>query len=190
MSEVNEEKVVQAVENVAEGKDEFSPEVTLSNGARVLCKALPNSMLSRIWTQFPEPKPPMVEIESGGKRWKEPNPDDPEYIAALRERTLNISEAVQRLTLLRGVEVVGLPEDIKPFEEDDDWLEELAWLGVVVPTSPAARYVEWLRYRVITTADDYEKIQSMCNRLSGVTEEDIAEAEKLFPDLRGRRAAG
>jgi len=182
--------VNEAVEAVAaQGEEAFSPEVTLSNGVRVLCKALPGYVVQRIWQQFPEPVPPMVEITEGGKTWQEPNPDDPAFQAATRQRAMDLTEAIQRVTLLMAIEILELPEGILPYEEDTYWEAEYRWVGLPVPEAPNPRYVEWLCFRVITRSEDFELIQTTCNRVAGVTEEDLAAAEKLFPGLRGRGAA-
>jgi hypothetical protein len=167
--------------NRADDVDGGIPLVRTSTGALLRPKKLPDLLVQQLWSRFPIPQPPTVEVRGHGKTWREPNPDDPTYRRALQQRTLDVGEAMLRLTLLRGVEVVELPANVLPYEQDTEWLEDMEYLGVTLPESKAGRYVEWLRYRVVVTNEDFIALQRACTRLAGVTEEDVQAATELFP---------
>lgn len=160
--------------------------VTTSVGAVLRAKRLPDLLVQQIWARFPEPVPPTVEVTgAGGKKWREANPDDPAHRRAQQERTLAIGEAMLKMVLLRGVEIVQLPEGLPPFEEDTEWREDLEYLGAELPTSLAGQKVEWMRYRIVVTNEDLTALQEACNKLAGVTEADVAAAMEIFPGAGG-----
>lgn len=178
------DEVMQAVETVLtvqETKEEGT--ITLSNGVVVRPKRMPTAMLQRLWIQFPSPKPPIKEFESaGGRKWREPNPQDPLYLAEVEERSAKLSDSFAKLVFLKAMEIVSLPEGMANFEEDDEWMEELELLGIELPTSTLARRMEWIRYRIVPTTEDYELVYNSATALAGVSEEDIEAAQDRFPD--------
>jgi len=186
---MDEVRVQEVVERTVQAADtEESPEkglIVMSTGAVLRPLRLPDLIMQRLWAEHPTPKPPMVEVESGGKKWMEANPDDPAYQETLDQRNLELGEALLRLMLLKGMHIEVLPLGVPVYEEDDEWVEEFETLGAVIPTTKTARWLEWVRYRVLPTSADLAKLQEACSRLSGVSEEEIQAAMERF-----RRAVG
>lgn len=153
-----------------------------STGVKVLPKELPSTLVQRIWAQYPPPKPPMVEMKDGGNVWMAANPMDPDYLEAKSQRVIQAGEATMKLTLLKALDIVELPEGMASYEKDTEWIEEAEAIGLPVPDDKTGRYIEWLRWRVMPTGTDYERINNACMRLAGVTEAEVAAAMDRFPD--------
>ena len=182
-----DEQVNEALDAVETDEELIAnPVITLRTGVTVRVKPVPDLIAQKIWAQFEEPKPPLVEIESGGKKWKEPNPDDPAYHEALSNHRIALSEALNKLGMLHGFEIVSLPEGMKPYEEDTEWIEECELFGITVPKSGPGRYVEWVRNRVLTNNIDMQRVQKLQNALSGVTPKEVAAALETFRHMGGR----
>ncbi len=126
------------------------------------------------------PKPPVVEVETQGKKIKEANPSDPNYLAALEARTETIGSLMLDLTLLRGMVVEELSADVVPYE-DPAWAEELDYLGVSLPAKDCVeRRLQWLRYMVVPTQEDLIRIRQVADSLSQLTEGEVRAAEESF----------
>lgn len=175
-----EQAVSQAVDAVTSVPEEDSTTLVLSSGAVVRVKRISERLIQRVWMQFERPKPPMVKIEQGGKTWMEPNYDDPVYADEERRYQLQLIEAMKRIFLLRGMEIVKLPEGQPPYEEDTTWESELEAIGLDVPESGPLRYLEWLYYRIAPLDDDALRVQEAINKLAGVSQEDIDAAMASF----------
>jgi hypothetical protein len=141
-------------------------------------------MMQHLYSTMPTPKPPVVTIKNktpGGKDWEEENPSDPDYIDRKKEHVAKLFEASIRLMILKSLEIVSLPPDILPFEEDTAWLEEMEYIGMDMRNaSRTARWVEWVRYRVLVTGSDLEKFQDISNKLSSVDEKDVEATMETF----------
>ncbi len=149
---------------------------------KVRALPLPSLLLNRIYSQYPDPSPPMVEIElpSGGKRM-EPNPNDPDYLERLERHRLQVARKVLDVVLLRGLEVLSIPPHVPPLEESG-WVEEISYLtGAEVPPSGPGRKLAWLEAFIFLGAEDYRTVQTECLLLSGVPlEEAVMAAEDRF----------
>jgi hypothetical protein len=167
---------------VAEANVETVRSITIvtSAGAEVRAKQIPDNLMRTLWKQYPEPKPPVVTIERGGKKWTEPNVDDPAYAEAQKEHLLSMGEAIFNITLLKATEIVRYPEDVKPFAEDEDWIEEAEAMGFMIPTGRTGRYLLWMRMRIFPQLRDIESLQEACAKLSGISQEEIDSAVDRF----------
>ena len=181
MTEYDQETTRAAVAAIE--KEEKDDTVRLSSGILIRPRHVPESMVTRIYAELKPPPPPVVEINEGGKKWKEPNPSDPEYREKLSDHALRLGEALFKLMALRGIEIVELPEGFAPYEKDESWTEELEAIGLSVPPSGPARYIEWVRYRLIATAEDYDILNKIILNISGISEEEIQEALDRFRSL-------
>lgn len=159
--------------------------VTTSTGAVVKVLETPAHLLQRVWEKYPEPKVPQQTIKEGDREWVEDNPDDPDYLAAVEARTLNVYSASSNIILLKGIEVVSLPEGVSDFDHDKAWIEEYEVMMLDIPESRAARYLEWIRYRVAPRIDDLAAIQDAESKALGVTKEAVDAAEASFRDNSG-----
>lgn len=160
--------------------------LTLSNGVVVRVKPLPDLLMRKLYSKFDPPEPPEVEVNSGGKTWTEPNYDDPNYENAMRKYTMTIADGIANLILLRGFEIVSKPDSIPDYEDDDTWEAELAAIGVDIPEKPLERKLTWTEYRIVETNNDLNAIQEASQRLSGISEEDVEEAQERFRGLSGQ----
>ena len=160
--------------------------LTLVSGAVVEAKPVPDMVLQALFSQYPEPKPPILETEVRGKMIREANASDPDYLTAVEVRDKVLSDAMLNLTLLRGIKVLQLPSDVSPYDKDDEWEEELSDLGIEIPTKKTLRRLLWLRYRVAISTSDLVKLQEEGMRLSGVSEEEIQAAMQRFQRERER----
>lgn len=169
------------VETVEEAESqEVNTRLVLSNGAVVRVRPLPSHILMKLYQKYPEPKPPIVEVETQGKKIRESNPSDPTYLAALESRTEVIGNLMMDLTLLRGMVVEELSADVVPYE-DPAWAEELDYLGVSLPAKDCVeRRLQWLRYMVVPTQEDLINIRQVADSLSQLTEGEVRAAEESF----------
>lgn len=154
--------------------------LTLVSGAVVEARPVPDMVLQALFSQYPEPKPPILETEVRGKVIREANLSDPDYLATVEARDKVLSDAMMNLTLLRGLKVLRLPPDVSPYDEDDEWNEELSDLGIEIPTKKTLRRLLWLRYRVAISTTDLIILQEESMRLSGVSETEIQAAMQRF----------
>lgn len=157
---------------------------TTSTGAQIRVKVIPSHMYERLWRAYPEIVPPFVHQEDGDQEWEEENLEDPDYIVAADDRTRRVSEALNRLYALKGLEIIELPPGIKSFDEDKEWLEEYSVLGfnIEMPTR-AARLIEWTMYRILPDLSDVNEMQRVATRLLGTdTKEDVATEARFQGD--------
>ncbi len=178
MSRKAEELVGEVLDK--EGQETSRSVLTLVSGAIVEAKPVPDMVLQSLFSQYQEPKPPILETEVRGKMIREANLDDPDYLAAVEARDKILSDAMLNLTLLRGLKVLQLPPDVVAYEEDDEWEEELSDLGIEIPTKKTLRRLLWLKYRVAIATGDLVKLQEESARLSGTSEEEIQAAMQRF----------
>jgi len=169
-----------------EGQEADKSVLTLVSGAVVEAKPVPDMILQALFSQYPEPKPPILETEVRGKMIREANLSDPNYLAEVEARDKVLSDAMLNLTLLRGLKVLQLPLDVVAYDEDEEWEEELSDLGIEIPTKKTLRRLLWLRYRVAISTTDLVKLQEESMRLSGVSEEEIQAAMQRFQRERER----
>ncbi len=193
-AEVREQVVDEVLERVDAAEKEATQlptlDLTLMCGARVRVKPIPAVVLQMLQKEHPEPQIPVSIVQIGGKEQEVPNPDDPRYRQARDQHRLEMGDATLKLMLLRGLEILELPPDVRPYEQDDTWVEELEVIGISsIPETPLARKITWMRYRILGYVEDFEKVQAACWKLGGVSEEDIAAAEAGFPSSSERTAS-
>jgi hypothetical protein len=161
------------VSSSAEHKETF----TTKRGIVLELSAVSRYLVMDINSSMPLPKPPIVMIEEKGR--SEENPNDPDYIEALRQANFKKGMAVSNAYLALGTKVVTLPDDIESVESED-WSDILTELGVKIPIKGRARYVAWLRYYAVP-GDDFEALITATMREGSVTtESDVKKAEDSF----------
>lgn len=165
-----EEAIIRATEAAQAGEDT----VMLSSGVKVKLHRLPPLLQRTVEAQFPEPEPPMVEVKVHGKKEKQPNPDDPDYIKAREQWAKDRGQALMDLALIKGVEF-DMPDD-------EDWIDELALVDVEVGESKTARKLAYLRSVVIGSLDDLMEVTGRVLAMSGVSPQATDEAAKKVPD--------
>ncbi len=177
-----------ASENMEQLPDDFT--FVTSTGAVIEAIEPPDNIMQRVLAQFPERDPPIITVVQGAKTWKEPNANDPDYIRKRRRRMVLLGEAVLKVNMFRGMVILELPKDQPKYEDDTEWIEEYEAIGLDVPDKKqkTARYLEWLRYRILPSAMDMEGLRKAGNRLEGIKEEDVEAAMATFLPSSGRDA--
>lgn len=171
-----------SVEMVSSSLEHKETDNTYTTKRGIVFEILPVSryIVVDINDSIPIPKPPKVMIEEKGR--EEENPNDPDYLAALREANIHKATAVTNAYLGLGTRVLTLPEDIEP-PESTEWSDDLAMFTPTtkVPIKGKARYVAWIRYYAVL-GDEFEQLTTAVMRGDGgvTTEEDTKKAEERF----------
>ena len=181
-----------ALDKASESMEQLPDDFTFvtSTGAVIEAIEPPDNIMQRVLAQFPERDPPIVTITQGSKTWKEPNANDPDYVRKRRRRMVLLGEAVLKVNMFKGMVILELPKDQSKYEDDTEWIEEYEAIGLDVPgkEQKTARYLEWLRYRILPSAMDMEGLRKAGSRLEGISEEDIEAAAAKFLPSSGRDA--
>lgn len=188
LTQKQQDELAQNIEDVVRENDvdeEKTRFLTTTTGAKIEILTPPDRLIQALWRKYPEPRVPMIERKDGSRTALEPNPDDPEYIRAVNDRTLLINDGVERITLLKGIRILELPPDVPAFENDEEFAEEFEDLmGYPPATQRTARYLEWLSYRILPASSDMLDIQRVAFEIIGVDAEDVAAAEDSFRSSR------
>lgn len=153
-------------------------EFTSSNGVRFQLIKVSRLLIMDAVKNISEPKVPVVFIEEKGRT--EPNPSDPDYLAAVQNFNLTRALLVSTLTISLGSRVLSLPEAYNTVD-DTEWSTDLADFGVLVPAKGKARYGAWLKYYILSD-EDIGALVTAIMRYSGTTiEADAQAAQASFP---------
>jgi len=152
-------------------------ELTLKSGVKLLLKEVPPYAIWAAIEKLEEPILPIVMMEAKGR--EEENPFDPEYLEAVKEFEAKRANVIHELMWVFGSKLLEVPEGMAG-PEDDEWTEQLEYLGINLGTTKGERYVQWLKYCAITHADDIEAFNVAQARLGGATEEDVAKVADSF----------
>ena len=157
-----------AVEVAKQQKSGTGVHVTRT-GVKVRIQAFPEMLARQALMAVKDPPVPMAY--NADKERNEPNPHDPDYLAAMAEAEQRRGEAGIDAALLFGVELVdSLPSD-------DKWLKKLAMLGIKVdPSDSLAVELAYLKYIAFSSSDDLNLLTAQVR----VTEAGIAEAAATF----------
>lgn len=158
--------------------------MTLTNGIVLKLKPVSGLLLRRASSQVPKPEVPMWENTEAGRM--EPNPNHPDYVAALNDYTEAVGMAAMNVMFIIGTAVLEVPEGF-PTQESDTWLEALQFLDIAVKDNGPGRYLDWLKYVALADAEDLIALADAVARLSGLTENDVMSAVDSF---RGREIRG
>jgi hypothetical protein len=149
--------------------------VTLVSGVRVRLVPVPASMIDAVTSRVKDPEIPM--FYNADMQRDEPNPLDPIYQRQLSEAARKRGLAAIDAMSMFGIELVdGMPED-------EGWLQKLQAmerrdlldLSEFNLEDEVDREFVYKKY-VVATTDLLRKL----TELSGVSEEDVAAAEKSF----------
>lgn len=174
----NPVKVAVEADQSQASKNGTDPDVfTTSYGVKLRLKAVNRQSLGSISDKYlkEKPKPPIVMIESKGR--KEPNHDDPDYQDALTSWNLSMSMAVSNFILLRGTELISVPEGMMT-PDSDEWHFEMELMSDLAD-NPRACYLEWLR-AVACSEDDSTELFQIIGKKSNIAQEDAERAAAQF----------
>lgn len=158
--------------------------ITLSNGIVLRVRSMPPLLFSSVTNSIPEPEVPKVYMEDKGR--DEPNPNHPDYVKAMEDRTAAIALATMNLMLVACTSIDSIPEDCES-PEDDGWLFQARMAGFEFnPNDRNERYLAWLRAYAIATVGDMQKVQTVPLQLAGVSEQEVDEAMDAFRSGEGR----
>lgn len=153
--------------------------ISLSSGVVLEARQANPQVLIRVISQHKRPQPPTYFNESMGRNME--NPEDPDYIGRVQAWGAETTAAMLYSLISLGTSLKSKPENV-PGPQDDTWLKEYSFLGIDMHAdSPSWRYVNWVMYIAAPTAEDTQKIQKIVQRLSGVQEADVRDAEN-FPE--------
>ena len=155
---------------------------TLPGGVRVKFNQISLSILDAINHKFPDPEPPLVEIEGKStpdKPYYESNPNDPDYAIQLRNVAQERGTAMIDAMIIMGVELVdGVPDN-------EGWLKTLQFNQKVTGVPDLSGYdledemeKEFVFKKFYAIGRDGMKELA---KYTGVTEEGIDDAMSSFP---------
>jgi len=166
---MSEEKKPPVVEGV---------ELTLSTGVVLRAHKANPMTLIKIMAQEPEPKPPTVYMEVMGREVE--NYQDPAYLERLEGWRNRYHSRLLDAMIGLGTDVVTVPKGF-PKVEDDSWVRKLKVYGIDVSmaSEPDWRKINWITNIACKDETDLSLLQKKIQELSGVSEEDVAEATKF-----------
>ena len=166
------------------------------NGLRL--KLHPNRMSKQLIydaaSGIVDPPVPMFYSEDLGR--EEPNPENPEYIAALKDTENRRAWASIKALLVLGTSIEQLPPDTDgPDQTDWDMVASLrGWQRSRIPDDKYSRYEAWLRYfGLLGAGNELVEFVALVRWLfiaAGMTAEAAAQIVATFRDGEGRPAAG
>lgn len=156
--------------------------ITLKSGVVVRPLPFAVGILMNLQEQFDKrkPSPPRVFMEHLGR--EEINDEDPDYIKAYEQWTLDYTLATQKLAMASGIEVVSYPETF-PDPTDTSWLIPLQFAGLDVTLAmqnESVRKIYWLQQYAAAKADDLVALVNAVMRVSGVSQEEVAQEVDNF----------
>lgn len=153
-------------------------EVVVSTGVKFSIKRVSAELMRRLGEQRPAPVPP--KWRNPKKDREEENPNDPDYLDAVKTYRLEIGTRAMHLFLMFGTEPVEIPEGVEG-PDSKDWAEALAYVGVAVPESGKVRYLRWLLEYHLSGEDDIQNLFLAVLHKSGVLREElVAQAINSF----------
>ncbi len=162
---------------------------TSTRGKVVEFTPMPPMLLARIEEQvdaeYGEILPPTYEVKSIGGAETIPHTESTletdEDKAAWAEYENRLSEKSAELSslVLRALQI----ECLRPIiDDDDDWLERMEFMGMNVPEGKYDIQLFWVESQFIGNSDDINACLNIPMQLAGVSEEEMASAEKMFRD--------
>lgn len=181
MAEIYDDKILDAVDAEAQ-KPEEKDTIELSTGVILKQKTVPVLRAQALISRFKYPPVPELYDEKKDRMIR--NPNSPEYMQMKAEIDTERGLAVIDLAIASGTEMVHVPDHL-PKLDDEEWLTELVETGVILkaPESKAGRYLAWVKYNAIGTAEDMQAIGAAAGLSFGVSERQVATSlENSFQD--------
>lgn len=184
MSDSIDPRTIEALAEVSASSPERNDNTTkLSSGVVLRHKKVPPMILAKVEERYPDPPVPMIYLPDQERAL--PNPDDPDYEKALEENRSKKGNAMLDVIVALGTELISVPEGMqKP--EDDEWVEEIEFLGLEVPKLKIGRYLAYIRYYAATSAEDFQKLATKGSQALGITEAEVAASIQRFQDNETR----
>lgn len=155
-------------------------EVTLSTGVVLRRKPVSKLLLKSVVDRFKKEEPKVPQAFNEAKGRMEDNPGDPDYIEAKNRYEEDTITALIDLALVKGSELVYVPDGI-PRPEDDEWLEEDRLLNFEVPEHPKLIYLHWIKSVAAPLDEDIQTIFLHFIGSFGVPEAEVEKSMNRFP---------
>ena len=153
--------------------------VTLSTGVKLKCSKVPEWMVADIYDEFNKKRPPIPVYFNDRKGREEPNPNDPNYLAAIEDWELEVAMALNNALIIAGTEIESIPKSMHG-PDNKDWLNKMSAMGRPVYNEYLA-YLQWIKYYAGPSAiEDTRIILEVVGRLSGIRESDVEAAARRF----------
>jgi hypothetical protein len=173
-----EDSVIEAVES---SKTDSNGLIRLSTGVVLKSKRVSNMLFADVMRKFERPKAPFWTNPDTGR--DEENYDHPGYKEKMEAYNADISVAIVELMILVGTENHSVPKGFN--NVNDNWDEDYKLIlgeDRIGVSGSRKRYLMWVKYVAAPSQEDINKIMEAVGRLSGVAEEDVAEAVERFRD--------
>lgn len=158
--------------------------IELSSGVVLNIKQVPPMILAKVYNTLPEePKPPKVFVEDLGR--EEENPNDPNYISAVGDYQMKLTDAITDAVIVFGTSLASTPAGFPtPYADYDEWAFPLSIIGIIVPQPRNEKdqltYSSWVKYVAAATQEDLENLIATVSEISGVSEKAVAQAADQF----------
>lgn len=154
----------------------------LSSGVIVEAKQLPVGYGANIARQHQakKPKPPRLFVPELGR--EEENPDDPDYLDALRQWQLEFAMSSLNLAMAFGIEVKFIPEGLMT-HTSPEFKAMLSFLG----DDASLPFVKWLQLVAAPTLEDLTAISNLPGFQVGVQEAGVQAEVETFRPAKARR---
>lgn len=150
----------------------------MSTGVKFKIKPVSKFSLGGITERFAriKPKVPMTYVQSKGR--EEPNVEDVDYQSDMQMWNLSLAMSINSLLLLRGTELEYVPDGMVSYDSQE-WQYEMQLFDSDAE-NPRACYLEWVKNIAAPLDTDIQKLMGAIGRLSGISQEDVAEAVDQF----------
>lgn len=157
---------------------------TLSSGVVLRHKKVPPMILAKIEEKYPDPPVPTVYDDERDRYL--PNPDSPDYERAVDDNRMKKGNAMIDCIIAMGTQIVSIPDSMQTPDEED-WIEDLEFIGVEVPKLKLGRYLAYIKYYAATSASDIQELAKKGSQALGITEEEVARSIESFQNLEERK---
>ena len=150
--------------------------VTLSTGVRVRLRPIPPGTMQEAGASITPPRVP-VWINPDKNR-EEPNPNDPDYLAALENYGRQRHQVIEEVAFMFGLELVdGVPDMGDEWERNLQWLVRKGRIDLAGydMSDPVDREFLYKKHCAVGVKD-----WAIVQRLLGVSREEVDEAAATF----------
>ena len=150
-------------------------EVTLECGAVLILKKPPPMLIPKIMESVKKsdqvPVIPKVFVE--GKDREEENPNDPDYVAAMKDWNANAGLRVLNALVVSCLKIKELNDACDP--DGEDFKDFLNAIEIEPAEGKSARFLQWFHTYALDR-EEFSRLTQWLMQLAGVGEEDVAEA--------------
>ena len=141
--------------------------------------------VTEVQRQMAREAPAVPTVRNVDQDRDEPNESDPDYIRAKEAHDALLGTRLYDVALVTGTEVVSVPEGF-PTIDSDEWVDDLAFLGITAAPGGKARHSQWIKYIAAKETDEFTLLLKLVMGRIGTSEEEVAEALETFPGVATR----